>query len=52
MKRDVASTTRRREFQLFFFLTVVLFPIIAVGLVASYGFAVWMTQLVLGPPAG
>jgi nitrate reductase NapE len=52
MKQDVASTTRRREFQLFLFLTVVLFPMLAVGLVAGYGFVVWMSQLVLGPPAG
>ena len=38
---------------LFLLLTVVLFPFLAVLIVAGYGFAVWMSQLlVFGPPAG
>lgn len=51
MSNDVAdSAAKRRELQLFLFLTVVLFPVLAVGLVAAYGFLVWMWQLVSGPP--
>jgi periplasmic nitrate reductase NapE len=44
---------RRREAGLFLLLTVVLFPVLAVLVVAGYGFAVWMSQLLLfGPPSG
>lgn len=51
MKHDVAdSASKRRELQLFLFLTVVLFPLLAVGVVAAYGFLVWMWQLLNGPP--
>jgi nitrate reductase NapE len=32
------------------FLAVVLAPILAVLVVATYGFCVWMYQLVVGPP--
>ena len=34
----------------FAFLAVVLFPVIAVGVVAGWGFLVWMWQLIAGPP--
>lgn len=50
MKHEADLITKRRERRLFLFLTVVLFPVIAVGLVAAYGFIVWMWQLVNGPP--
>lgn len=44
---------RRRELGMFLFLTVVLFPVLAVLVVSGYGFAVWMSQILLfGPPAG
>jgi nitrate reductase NapE len=43
----------RRELRVFLFLTVVLAPVLAVGVVAAYGFIVWMAQLLIfGPPAG
>jgi nitrate reductase NapE len=41
---------RRRELFAFLVLAVVIWPIIAVGVVGAYGFIVWMTQLILGPP--
>ena len=44
-------STRREELRSFLFFTVVLAPALAVLLVASYGFVVWMVQLVAGPPA-
>lgn len=44
------SGERRRELRAFLFLTVVLFPLLAVGLVASYGFAIWIWQIFNGPP--
>jgi nitrate reductase NapE len=46
----VDSGSKRRELQLFLFITVVLFPVLAVGVVAAYGFLVWMWQVIAGPP--
>ena len=34
----------------FLFLTAVLMPALAVGVVGSYGLAVWISQIVTGPP--
>jgi nitrate reductase NapE len=54
--RDNPSATagdapaRRQELFAFLVLAVVIWPIIAVGIVGAYGFAVWMSQLILGPP--
>jgi nitrate reductase NapE len=45
-----APSTRQEELRSFLFFTVVMAPALAVLLVASYGFAVWMYQLVAGPP--
>lgn len=45
-----APTTRGEELRVFLFLTVVLAPVLAVMVVGGYGFAVWMYQLVAGPP--
>lgn len=42
---------KRREFAVFFFLTFILAPILVVLIVAGYGFAVWMFQLIAGPPS-
>lgn len=50
MRQDADLVAKRRERRLFLFLTVVLFPVIAIGLVAAYGFIVWMWQLLNGPP--
>lgn len=50
MKQTADRKTKRKEVQLFLFLTIVLFPVLAVGIIAAYGFMVWMWQLVSGPP--
>lgn len=44
--------TRRRELTVFTFLTLVLAPALAVIVVATFGFCVWMYQLIAGPPGG
>ena len=44
------ENTKRRELSAFLFLTVVLAPAITIALVGGYGFAVWMYQLIAGPP--
>jgi nitrate reductase NapE len=41
---------RRMEIFAFLFLTVVLMPALAVVTVGSYGLAVWIYQMVNGPP--
>ena len=45
------QTEQRRELAVFIFLTFILAPILAVLIVAGYGFCVWMYQLIAGPPS-
>ncbi|MCF7223375.1 periplasmic nitrate reductase, NapE protein [Marilutibacter chinensis] len=42
--------TQRAELTVFLLITVVIFPVLAVGLVAAYGFSVWIWQMFNGPP--
>lgn len=42
---------KRRELTAFLFLTFVLAPLLAVIIVAGYGFLVWMYQMIAGPPS-
>ncbi|WP_129779047.1 periplasmic nitrate reductase, NapE protein [Peristeroidobacter soli] len=42
---------KRRELAVFIFLTFIVAPILSVLIVAGYGFAVWMYQLIAGPPS-
>lgn len=53
MPNDTAAqpASKSDETRLFVFLLVFLFPLLSVLIVAGYGFAVWISQLVLfGPP--
>lgn len=45
------NTEKRRELAVFLFLTLVLAPLLAVLVVAGYGFLVWMVQIIAGPPS-
>lgn len=47
---DKQPSTRREELRSFIFLSVVMAPVLAVLIVASYGFAVWFFQIIAGPP--
>jgi periplasmic nitrate reductase NapE len=54
-KRDAGpdgahGTGRRAEFFVFAVIAAFIWPVVAVGVVGGYGFLVWMTQMVLGPP--
>jgi nitrate reductase NapE len=40
----------RSEFFVFIVITALIWPILTVGAVGGYGFLVWMSQLLLGPP--
>jgi nitrate reductase NapE len=42
--------SRSTEIFAFLVLAVLIWPVIAVGVVGGYGFLVWMYQLVFGPP--
>jgi periplasmic nitrate reductase NapE len=49
---DIYGRPRRRRMEIlaFLFLTAVLMPALAVATVGSYGLAVWVYQMVAGPP--
>ena len=49
---DASERPRRRRMEIFafLFLTVFLMPALAVATVGSYGLAVWVYQMVAGPP--
>ena len=48
----VDSVTKTEERRVFLFLVVFLAPILSVVLVGGYGFAIWMLQIIFGPPTG
>ena len=50
MADDKEAFTKAQELRSFLFLAVVMAPVLAVIFVSGYGFAVWMYQLVAGPP--
>ena len=41
---------KKEETRSFLFLTAVMVPVLSVIIVAGYGFIVWMSQLISGPP--
>jgi nitrate reductase NapE len=49
---DTYGRPRRRRMEIFafLFLTAVLMPAFAVATVGSYGLAVWVYQMLAGPP--
>ncbi|GHB40785.1 nitrate reductase [Pseudovibrio japonicus] len=45
------DVSKGRERTAFLFLAVVLAPILMTTAVAGYGFIIWMTQILFGPPS-
>jgi nitrate reductase NapE len=41
---------RRAELFVFAIIAAFVWPVVAVGVVGGYGFLVWMSQMILGPP--
>ncbi|RDB41946.1 nitrate reductase [Halomonas sp. DQ26W] len=41
---------KRKELKLFLFIAILLFPILAIAVVGSFGFSVWIYQTFTGPP--
>lgn len=48
---QVEPVSKSSEMRMFLFLAVLLAPILSVVLVGGYGFTIWMSQLLLGPPS-
>jgi nitrate reductase NapE len=46
----VLAPGRRAEFFVFAIIAGFIWPVVAVGVVGGYGFFVWMSQMILGPP--
>ena len=44
------STEKKSELKAFLFLTVVMAPVLAGVIIATYGLAVWIYQMFAGPP--
>jgi nitrate reductase NapE len=47
---DVAISKSRIELAMFLFLAILFWPLLAVAAIGSYGFAVWMSDVLFGPP--
>jgi nitrate reductase NapE len=46
----VSSVSKRAELVVFGIIVAVIWPVMAVAVVGGYGFLIWMSQLVFGPP--
>jgi len=46
------SSARKRELQLFIFLTIFLAPMLSIFLVGGYGLVIWAFQLISETPIG
>ncbi len=44
------SEHKKLEKRLFLFICIIFFPLLSVILVGSYGFAIWILQIIFGPP--
>jgi nitrate reductase NapE len=44
------ETGRRSELIVFAVIAAFIWPVVAVGVVGGFGFLIWMSQLILGPP--
>ena len=44
------SRTMRDELIVFLIIVALIWPVTAVAVVGGYGFAVWMYQVIAGPP--
>jgi nitrate reductase NapE len=45
-----ARPSPRHEFIVFATIAALIWPVVAVSVVGGFGFIVWMSQLVFGPP--
>ena len=52
MSSPPENISRKSELKAFLFLTVVMAPVLAGVIIATYGLAVWIYQMFAGPPTG
>jgi nitrate reductase NapE len=45
-----SARASRDELMVFLIIVALVWPVMTVGMVGGYGFAVWMYQSVVGPP--
>ncbi|NML45688.1 periplasmic nitrate reductase, NapE protein [Ramlibacter sp. G-1-2-2] len=50
MASEIDAQRKKEEWRSFLFLTAVMVPVLSVIVVGGWGFVVWMTQVVTGPP--
>ncbi len=46
----VEELDKKTELQAFLLLVVLLAPILSIAIVGGYGFLIWISQIMLGPP--
>lgn len=49
-KPEYSPPRKKDEIIAFLILAVVIWPVIAIGIVGGYGFLIWMWQIIFGPP--
>jgi nitrate reductase NapE len=49
-ERPKPPRTLRQELLVFLIIVALIWPVVTVGVVGGYGFAVWMYQVIAGPP--
>ncbi len=50
MDADQSDIDKKTEWRAFLLLVVLLAPILSVVIVGGYGFIIWISQLIFGPP--
>lgn len=50
-EQELDSNAKKHERNVFIFLVVFLAPILSVIIVGGYGFMIWISQIIFGPPA-
>lgn len=50
MDAEQDRVIKTEERNLFLFICVVLFPLLSIVLVGGMGFAIWIIQMIFGPP--
>lgn len=46
-----ATSVKKQELTMFMFIVVFLFPILSIVLIGGFGFALWISQMIMGPPS-
>lgn len=46
------NSAKKNEKQAFLFLTLFLAPFLSIAIVGGYGFLIWISQIISGPPTG